>query len=467
MKQDKNPGTRETREISLLRARIAELEEKERTLRLEVDAIRNAERQYHALVSFATDLIYITDIYGHFTFVNPASAKVTGYAKDELLGRHFSSIIMPAYRDSAREFYIKQFKDKTSLTYYEVPILTKTGVTVWLGINTQLTVENGTLIGYQAIARDITERKKTEDALRLSEEKFRLIYEESPIGIELYDRDGDLLEINRACREIFGVAEKESVAGFRLWDDPNLPGTAKERLLLGETVRFEAPFSFETVKEHRLYQTVKSGTIHLDVLITPLGGKEDNALSGYLVQVQDITERKEYEEKLKHLSMHDALTGLYNRAYFEQEMIRLDKGRNLLMGMILCDVDGLKLVNDTMGHDKGDELIRVAAATIAAGFRAGDMVARIGGDEFAVILPGCSEENVIMLRERLKNSIGEYNSVNPSIPLSFSVGTACRSSVSVTMEELFREADESMYSDKRSHRDVFLGSLEKFFDRLH
>jgi PAS domain S-box-containing protein len=143
------------------------------------------------------------------------------------------------------------------------------------------------------------ERMVAEAALRESEEKFRSIFEKSPIGIELYNADGYLLESNEACLHIFGVSDLRDVKGFQLLEDPNLPEAAKRKLLAGETVRYEVAFDFDKVKSERLDETTKSGLCHLDVLISPLGRKGQGALGGFLVQLQDITDRKQAEKALR------------------------------------------------------------------------------------------------------------------------------------------------------------------------
>ena len=131
-----------------------------------------------------------------------------------------------------------------------------------------------------------------------SDERLKSIFDESPIGIEFYDADGRLMDANPACLRMFGVADIAQVKGFKLFEDPNLPDEAKAKLRRCKTVRYEAPFDFEKVKELRLYETAKSGIVHLDVLITPVGVKRKAAPQGYLVQVQDITERKRAENAL-------------------------------------------------------------------------------------------------------------------------------------------------------------------------
>jgi PAS domain S-box-containing protein len=138
-----------------------------------------------------------------------------------------------------------------------------------------------------------------EQALRESEERFRSIYSQSPIAIELYDPEGLLIDANPACLDLFGVADVEAVKEFNLFEDPNVPGHAVERLLAGEAVKYESEFDFELVKEMGLYETTKSGRCLIDCLITPWI-VEAGAPSGFLVHVRDITEQKQAEEALRN-----------------------------------------------------------------------------------------------------------------------------------------------------------------------
>jgi diguanylate cyclase (GGDEF)-like protein len=164
----------------------------------------------------------------------------------------------------------------------------------------------------------------------------------------------------------------------------------------------------------------------------------------YAIAVQ----RKWSEEKLFYLSMHDALTELYNRSYFEQEMRRVEESRYRSAGIVVCDIDGLKHINDTLGHPAGDEILKASARVIKDSFRRSDVVARIGGDEFAVIIPNADLDSVGKACLRTKDAVSEYNTHHPDLPLSISIGYAVSEKTPFKIYELFKEADNKMYQDK-------------------
>ncbi|MDW7651883.1 MAG: diguanylate cyclase, partial [Bacillota bacterium] len=198
-------------------------------------------------------------------------------------------------------------------------------------------------------------------------------------------------------------------------------------------------------KEFR-YRHKEGHYIWLEAIATPVYDS-DNNVEGILISSRDITARKEVEEQLRVLSLFDTLTGLYNRTYFEQEMRRIQNSRSASVGIIICDVDGLKLFNDSLGHDAGDNLLKVAANVLKSCFREEDMVARIGGDEFAIILPNSSVELVEAACRRVREAINAYNEQYPKLTLSISVGYAV-SRKDTNLRDLFKEADNNMYREK-------------------
>ena len=144
-----------------------------------------------------------------------------------------------------------------------------------------------------------TDSVQVKDTLLLDDERIKNIYDKLDIGIEFYDPDGLLLDVNKACLDIFGVSSTEEIKGFRLFDDPNVSDEAKNGLRKGEAVQYETPFDFERVKELDLYKTTKSGIAYLDILITPLESEKKESVSGFLVHVRDITDRKQAEMELR------------------------------------------------------------------------------------------------------------------------------------------------------------------------
>ena len=179
------------------------------------------------------------------------------------------------------------------------------------------------------------------------------------------------------------------------------------------------------------------------------------------VVITDITERKKSEEKLQYLSFHDQLTGLYNRHYFEEEMKRIDTERQLPIGIIIADLNRLKLINDTYGHTAGDEMLKNTAVVLKEACRDEDIVTRWGGDEFVLLLPQTTEEILIDISQRIKNLSSE--TMVRDVPISIALGMAIKSEPTENLFEVLRKAEDEMYQHKtfesKNTKNVVLGSL--------
>jgi len=177
----------------------------------------------------------------------------------------------------------------------------------------------------------------------------------------------------------------------------------------------------------------------------------------------DITERKKSEERIKYLSYHDSLTGLYNRAYLEEEMRRLDAPRQLPLSIIMGDINGLKLVNDAFGHKQGDELLKHIAKILKESCRQEDIIARWGGDEFLILFPKTTTNSALQVIQRIQKLCKDAE--NTTIPISLALGLATKETPDINLEVIISQAEENMYRQKlnenRSIRHALITFLEK------
>ncbi len=239
---------------------------------------------------------------GVVVFANRKCSEVIGHDNDAIVGKDWFKTFLPKrLRKETHDVFRSLMKGKIELVeYHENPILTKDGeerIIAWH--NTVMKSSKGRIDGILSSGEDSTERKRAEQAVQKSEERFRSIFEESSIGIDVFDSDGYLIEANKACLDAFGVSSVDDIRGFNLFDDPNIPEELKKRIKDGETIRYQAAFNFEKVKELGLYVTSRTGIAYLNTVVTQFGQGEDGSSRGYIVQMRDVTERQIVEEALR------------------------------------------------------------------------------------------------------------------------------------------------------------------------
>ena len=296
----------------------------------------------------------------------------------------------------------------------------------------------------EKINMQIRSLEKANAILAQKEERWQLALQGNKDGIWDWDVATDSMFHSDRYRELFGFGPGEEPASHDEWlscihpEDQTMVRQKLADHLQGLSPYFEVEYRCRD-KDGQYKWIQDRGQAHWDAQGKPVRMVGSST---------DITDRKQMEEKLIYYSMRDSLTGLYNRAYFQEELRRLNDGRYAPIAVIVCDVDGLKLYNDSFGHLLGDRLLKKAADLLAKTFRNGDVVARIGGDEFVVLLPQASAEVVEKTIRRLRAFMAEANAQSDEFLLSMSIGTAISQCGQVNLTRLFREADSNMYREK-------------------
>lgn len=396
---------------------------------------------------------------GSYRAVNPGMTRLTGYTEKELLGTPITEQIHPAdtarVLDSAR----RRLAGEDVPDSYEFKAFHRSGeVRCLQGFFSLIEYSGRPAILGQLI--DITRQKLAEEQIKASEAKYRELADSLPEVVFEADHEGIIKYGNNNCYEFFGCTKEDYEKGIRVIDyvapeDRERAARNIARLLKGENV------GMVEYTARRKDGSTFPIMIHSNPVI------KDGRPVGLRSIIMDITERKQMEERLKIQSLRDPLTGLYNRFYFENEMERLENAGYNQISVIICDVDGLKIINDSFGHDSGDTLLIAAANVLRSSLRDSDIIARIGGDEFAVILPNCGQAPSERAFNRILNAVEKYNAANPGFPLSFSVGLATTKK-SLDLRALYKEADNNMYREKlyksKSKRNTVVQTLVKAMD---
>ncbi|GAB6180424.1 hypothetical protein JCM14036_17430 [Desulfotomaculum defluvii] len=391
--------------------------------------LHETEERYKEVVDSLQEVIFEIDIKGRLCFSNLRGFEFFGYSKNELPEEiYVVSRIHPMDRERIQHNMkaVLQGKNIGAKEYLAI----KTDGTVFpIMINSAPIIKNGKIVGLRGVILDISERKKSEAILKL----YQLLSENTrDIILIVRQNDGSIIEANNAALKAYGYS-REQLLSQRVYDICN----SKVLKMLNNNQIFEAVHSRKD--GHTFHVEVSSQVAKI--------GSENICLN----IVRDITLRKQQEEHLRYISLHDSLTNTYTRRFFEQETQRLKLLGNVPIGLIIIDVDGLKIVNDTLGHKKGDELLIFLANILKLSIRGNDILARIGGDEFAIILSNINEETLNNTYNKIKNNIKEYNRKEPELLLSTSIGRAF-SKASSNINDLFTEADNNLYREKLHHK---------------
>ncbi|UNC91924.1 PAS domain S-box protein [Candidatus Contubernalis alkaliaceticus] len=409
--------------------------------------LRESEERFRSFVENASDIIYTLREDGTFTYVSPNWKYLLGHDVSEIEGQPFTSFVPEEDAELCFQFLRKVLKEGQLTESVEYRVRNKAGNLRWHSSKGSTIEKDGEFI-FIGVARDITEQKQVEEALMLERRRFSMLLETFPGYIYLQSPDYTVRYANQYFIQHFG--------------DP------KDRFCY--EIFFGRSQPCEVCHTFKVFAT-KAPHIR-EWCHTPLGRTYviydypfiDSDGAELVLEIGlDITEHKQSEEKIRYTSLHDSLTGLYNRSYLEQEMQSLDTERQLPISIIMADLNGLKLINDTYGHSVGDEMLRHTAEILKKTCRKEDVISRWSGDEFVVLLP---KTNIIESQVICKRIVDECRITDvKTIPLSMALGTASKNSLGKDLTDVLKEAENNMYkhklSESRSTKSAVLNALLK------
>ena len=404
---------------------------------------------------------------GRFIEVNQKWLDTLGYTREEVIGKWFGDFLCPEFVEGFRQRF-PLFKARGQI-HSEYEMLCKDGQRIVMSFEGKIGYSaDGEFKQTHCILQDITDQRMAEEALRKSEERFRVVQEVSPDGFTI------LHPVRSETGEIIDFAwvyENQAIANINQTDPQKVIGKKVLDIFPGHrgTIIFEAYKHVANTGETQILEEINAGEViskpaWLRLVVVSMG--EDIA-----ILAQDITDRKAAENELLYLSYHDHLTGLYNRRYFEQELKNLDTPENLPLSIIMFDVNGLKLVNDSFGHDLGDVLLKKSAEAIKKACREDDIAARIGGDEFVVLLPKTAASEALQISNYIKELASNEKVANMELSISYGYDTKKTDNQSII--EIIANAENHMYRHKLYERssirskitDLIMNTLFEKSDR--
>ena len=426
---------------------------------LDFTARKEAEERFRRAFADAPIGMALVAPDGRWLQVNAALCALLGYPEDELIGRSYTEFTHPQDLEASAEHSRRQLDGETDQLRIEKRFLRSDGGVVWVALTSSLIRDSHEEPShFVAQVEDVTDRVLTQRALGEAEERFRRAFDDAPIGMALVGLDGRWLRVNARLCELTGYTEDELLArtyrDITHADDLGASDEAVGGVLAGRS---------ETLAYEKRYVHANGMPVWVRVS-SSLVRNTEGAPMHFVSQIEDVSERRRAEDRLKDLADHDSLTGLLNRRRFDEELamalmrMRRHGGR---VALVLIDVDGFKSVNDTHGHKVGDDVLVEIAAALRGRLRASDAVGRLGGDEFAVLLYQTGPADARRVAGELADAIRArcVRTGSGEVTVTVSIGVVVLDETARGGEdEALVAADRALYAAKSQGRDrVVLG----------
>ncbi len=431
-----------------------------RARQLEVEA-RQSEQRFRLTLANAPIGLATVSLDGRFTSVNQALCDMLGYTEAELTGLTFQAITHPADLQADLELVDDLLRGRRDSYRMEKRYITKPGKELLIQLDVALMVDdNGDPQHFISQIQDITERKNHELILRDGEQRLRTLLANLPTAVVVHRADTEIEYANPRAAELLGLST-DSLAG-RTAVDPAWRFLREDGELMSveDFPISQVLASGRPLKDFVMAVLKPHTTTPIWVHVNAFPARDDHGfIDRVIVSFIDISERRRLEEELRHQAQTDALTGLYNRRQFlrlaNAELARARRHQRPLAALLL-DVDSFKQLNDRYGHDTGDQVLRALGDTCRQLVRQNDIPCRLGGEEFALLLPETDHEQALQAASRLHEAIRAQRLPLPggeTLRWTASIGVALREQDDEDVAALLKRADRAMYDAKKAGRD--------------
>jgi diguanylate cyclase (GGDEF)-like protein/PAS domain S-box-containing protein len=427
---------------------ITERKRKEETL-------RQSEERYGTILDEMDEAYFEVDLKGNFTFVNDALCRRSGYLKEEFLTMGFRARASKEAQESLYRGFNSVFRTGQPVRNLPSKAVAKDGTTQFVEISIfPLKNEEEKTVGFRGIGFDVTDRKKLEERIRQSEERYRTIIEEMEEWYFETDLDGNILFFNQVIARALGYPQKDLTGlnlrtFFKQEEADTVYGIFRQVEETGEPVK-NFPYRFVRPDDSIIFAEVS------------IFSKRDQTgkILGFRGVGHDITERKRSEERIQYLATHDALTGLPNRLLFGQLLNHaLQSARRFMrqLAVFFIDLDRFKMINDSLGHEAGDQLLKEIASRLRQVLREIDIVARLGGDEFVVLIEEVNDPDqaATVARKILSAVIKPVVLGGQEYRITASIGISMYPKDAQDEQSLMKSADIAMYLAKEEGKNNF------------